>query len=125
MAGNVEVLRGAYAAFERGDMTAVADTWDADIEYAGPGAAPQRGKDQVERLFNGMRERWEGLVFSPEEFLEQGETVVVLGHLEGRAKTTGADIKVPFAHVWRMRGGKVHAGRAFTDTAAVADALGN
>ena len=56
--------------------------------------------------------------------MEQGETVVVLGHMEGRARATGRDVTVPFVHVWRMREGKVHRGQAFTDTAALSEALG-
>jgi ketosteroid isomerase-like protein len=130
MAGNVDVLRGAYQAFGRGDMQAVTDTWEADIEFVGPnstrmpGAGAHRGKEEVGGLFSGMRERWEGLALSPDEFVEQGDTVVVLGHLEGRAKATGTGVKVPFVHIWRMRGGKVYRGQALTDTAVVADALG-
>jgi ketosteroid isomerase-like protein len=89
-----------------------------------PGAGTHSGKEEVGSLFSGMRERWEGLVLSPDEFVEQGDAVVVLGHLEGRAKATGTDVKVPFVHVWRMRGGKVYRGQALTDTAVVADALG-
>lgn len=131
MAENVEILRGAYGAFGRGDIEAVADTWEADIEFAGPnssrmpGAGAHHGKAEVARLFTGMRDRWDGLALSPDEFVEQGETVVVLGHLEGRAKATGTDVKVPFVHVWRMREGKAYRGQALTDTAVVADALGS
>jgi ketosteroid isomerase-like protein len=92
MAGNVDVLRGAYQAFGRGDMQAVTETWEADIEFVGPnstrmpGAGTHRGKEAVELLFSGMRERWEGLALSPDEFVEQGDTVVVLGHLESGRK---------------------------------------
>ena len=130
MAENVEVLRGAYEAFNHGDMETVTATWETDIEFVGPdssrmpGAGPHRGKEDVARLFSGMRDRWEGLLLVPDEFVEQGETVVVLGHLEGRAKATGTDVKVPFVHVWRMREGKVRRGQALTDTAVIADALG-
>jgi ketosteroid isomerase-like protein len=49
---------------------------------------------------------------------------VVLGHLEGRAKAAGTDVRVPFVHIWRMRDGKAHHGQALIDTAVVADALG-
>ena len=131
MAENVEILRGAYAALGRGDMEGLSDTFETDIEFRGPnssripGAGPHRGKEEVARLFIGMRDRWEGLVFSPDEFVEQDETVVVLGHMKGRAKATGTDVKVPFVHVWRMREGKVRRGQALTDTAVVADALGS
>jgi ketosteroid isomerase-like protein len=130
VAENVEILRGAYAAFSRGDMEAVTDIWEADIEFVGPnssripGAGAHHGKAEVAPLFTGMRDRWEGLVLSPDEFVEQGETVVVLGHLEGRARATGTDVKVPFVHIWRMREGKAYRGQALTDTAVVADALG-
>jgi len=130
MAENVELLRSAYEAFGRGDMEAVTATWGTDIEFEGPnstrmpGAGAHRGKEEVARLFSGMRDRWEGLLLVPDEFVEQGETVVVLGHLEGRAKATGTDVRVPFVHVWRMRDGKVTRGQALTDTAVVADALG-
>jgi len=130
MGENVEVLRGAYEAFGRGDMEAVTATWETDIEFVGPNssrmqeAGPHRGTEEVARLFGGMRERWEGLLLSPDEFVEQGETVVVLGHMEGRAKATGRDVKVPFVHVWRMREGKVRRGQALTDTALVGEALG-
>jgi ketosteroid isomerase-like protein len=125
MAGNVEVLRGAYEAYGRGDMEAVTQTWETDIEYQGPDSSgmPHRGKEEVAGLLGGMRDRWEGLRFTLDDFVEQGETVVVLGHMEGRAKATGTDVNVPFAHVWRMRDGKVSSGQALTDTAVIADAL--
>ena len=128
MGENVEVLRSAYEAFGRGDMQAVTATWETDIEYVGPsggrapGADHHRGKEEVARLFSGMRDRWEGLLLSPDEFVEHGGTVVVLGHMEGRAKATGRDVNVPFAHVWRLRDGKVHHGQALTDTAALSEA---
>jgi uncharacterized protein len=130
MAENVETLRGAYEAFARGDIEAVTETWEADIEFEGPnssrmpGAGHHRGKEEVAGVFSGMRDRWDGLLLSPDEFVEQGDTVVVLGHLQGRAKATGTDVKVPFVHVWRMRKGKVRRGQALTDTAVVAEALG-
>ena len=130
MGENVEVLRGAYEAFGRGDMEAVTATWETDIEYVGPsgvrtpGADPHRGKEEVARLFSGMRDRWQGLLLAPDEFVEQGGTVVVLGHMEGRAKGTGKEVDVPFVHVWRLREGKVYHGQALTDTAALSEASG-
>jgi ketosteroid isomerase-like protein len=79
----------------------------------------------VGTLLAGMRERWEDLTWTPDEFVSEGGTIVVLGHMEGRAKSTGTQVKVPFVHVWRMSGGVVTRGQALTDTAVVADALGS
>jgi ketosteroid isomerase-like protein len=130
MPDEIEVLRRGYEAFARGDIDAIVEDFEDDIEFVGPnsqqvaGAGSYAGKAAVAGLFAAMRERWDGLTWTPEEFVREGETVVVLGHMEGRAKATGTALRVPFVHVWRMSGGRVRRGRAFTDTAAVADALG-
>ena len=131
MPSNIEVLRDGYEAFGRGDIGGITANFDDDVEFVGPnsqrmpGAGAHRGKDAVGALLAGMQERWDGLTWSPDEFVSEGETVVVLGHMEGQAKATGTRVKVPFVHVWRMSGGKVTRGQALTDTAVVADARGN
>ena len=40
------------------------------------------------------------------------------------AKSTGEQVKVPFAHVWRVRDGKVERAQILEDTAVLAEALG-
>jgi uncharacterized protein len=131
MPSNVDVLRDGYEAFGRGDIGGITENFDEEIEFVGPnsqrmpGAGAHRGRDAVAALLAGMRERWDDLTWTPDEFVSEGETVVVLGHMEGRAKATGTQVKVPFVHVWRMSGGKVTRGQALTDTAVVADALGS
>ena len=101
MPSNIEVLRDGYQAFGRGDIGAITANFDDDVEFVGPnsqgtpGAGAHRGKDAVGALLAGMQERWEGLTWSPDEFVSEGETVVVLGHMEGRAKATGTRVKVP------------------------------
>src|SRR3712207_7229424 len=42
---------------------------------------------------------------TPDEFIEDGDTVVTLGHTE--ASKGGKDAKLPFVHIWRFEGGKV------------------
>ena len=68
-------------------------------------------------------ENYENFKAPADEFIEDGETVVVLGHLEGSAKETGQDFKLPFVHVWRMEDGKVKRAQLLTDTAVIAEAL--
>jgi uncharacterized protein len=127
MADDIEMLRGGYQAFGRGDIDAVAEDFTDDVEFVGPGgqaAGAYQGKAAVAGLLAGMGDRWDGLTWAPEEFIREGGTVVVLGHMEGTARATGTRVRIPFAHVWRVSGGKVRHGQAFTDTAAIASALG-
>jgi ketosteroid isomerase-like protein len=127
MPDDIEVLRRGYEAFGRGDIDAVAEDFTDDIEFVGPSgqaAGAYMGKAAVAGLLAGMRARWDDLTWAPDEFVREGETVVVLGHMEGTAKVSGTRVRIPFAHVWRLSGGKTRHGRAYTDTAAVAAALG-
>jgi ketosteroid isomerase-like protein len=130
MPDDIEMLRRGYEAFGRGDIDAVVAEFADDVEFVGPNsqqasaAGPYRGKAAVGGLLAGMRERWDGLTWTPEEFVREGGTVVVLGHMEGRARATGTRVRIPFVHVWHVSSGKVRRGQSFTDTAAVAAALG-
>ena len=60
---------------------------------------------------------------APEQFLDSGERVVVIGRFRGRG-TGGQSVDTPFAHVWRMRGGKAASFPNHMNAAAWARAWG-
>lgn len=57
-------------------------------------------------------------VFEPDEMVERGDTVVVLGRFEGRAKPSMAPWATRFVHVLRFRDGLLERWDAHFDTAA-------
>src|SRR4051812_32136411 len=61
----------------------------------------------------------------PEAFLPSGDTLVVLGTWRGTARSTGASVAAPFAHVQRFRNGKIADMRVYMDSAEVLGPLGN
>ena len=56
--------------------------------------------------------------FAPRAMIEQGDTVVALGTLAGRAKKTGKPLKNEWAHVLKYDQGKIVFFQEYTDTAA-------
>jgi uncharacterized protein len=62
--------------------------------------------------------------FSADEFIGDGDQVVALGRVQGKARKTGAPVDVAFAHVWTISDGRLSRMRAFTDTAELARAMG-
>jgi uncharacterized protein len=130
MAANTDTLKQGYEAYGRGDIDAAMEAWSDDIQWENPNAKQipnpgvYQGKDEVRRLLAEFPEDWEDLSVSPDEFLEQGDTVVVLGHIEGRAKETGTEVKFPFVHVWRFDDGQVTRMQNLFDTALAAEAIG-
>ncbi len=89
-----------------------------------PDAGRFTGPDAIIEMFGRLPEYWDGLKVTPDEFLEDGDTVVVLGHNEGRGKSTGDEWKVPFVHAWRIRDGKAERVQLLYDTGVPARALG-
>jgi len=61
--------------------------------------------------------------FDAEEFVTAGDTVVAIGRIQGKTRTTGVPVDLPFVHVWTVRDGHLQRMRAFTDTALLARAL--
>ena len=127
---NVELMRGLYEAFGRGDVQTVLGRMDEAIEwneadnflyadrnpYVGPQAV-------LAGVFARLGEDWEVFEVKPEELLDAGDRVVALGHYNAKYKATGKEVRAQFAHVWGVRGGMVTSFQQYTDTKQFADAV--
>lgn len=127
---NTDVLKQGYEAFGRGDLEGATENFAEDVRWENP-EAPQlpnsgviQGRDTVKQVFAELGDYWESFSIVPDEFIESGDTVVVLSHSEAKGKDTGKEVKLPWVHVWRFSDGKVTEVQALTDTALAADALG-
>jgi uncharacterized protein len=122
---DVDTIRGAYEAFSRGDIPAVLEAFDPEIDWNTPESLPYgghfRGHEEVTGFFQGIPEHIDDLRVEPAEFLDAGDHVVVTGELTGRGKS-GAQFTAAFAMVWRMRDGKAVEFREYTDSAPVVEA---
>jgi uncharacterized protein len=109
---NVEIVRGAYDDFNSGNIPGVLARYDADIEWIEPGGgnAPSgtfRGADSVGRdVFGTVPENFDEFSAEPDDFRDEGDTVVVTGRFKGKAKS-GAELDASFEHVNEVRDGKV------------------
>src|SRR3990170_6762469 len=102
MRSPLEAARSSYEAFGRGDLDAVVADMHPEIEWHQAQGLPHgglyRGLAEVRRaIFDPLAESWwDEFHADPDEFLEAGEHVVVLGRYTGRAKETGKPLDVPF-----------------------------
>ena len=127
---NVAVIRGLYEAFGRGDVPAALGRMDQQIEWreaenfiyadGNPYVGPQA---VLEGVFMRLGAEWEGFAVTPEEWLDAGNHVVVLGTYSGKHKETGREVRAQFAHVWGVRGGRVVKFQQYTDTKQFAEAV--
>lgn len=113
---DVDFIRTVYQAFNRAAQSGDLSPWiegffDQAVEWRlaedQPDAGPFRGHEWVKRLFDGWLEAWEDWALEPEEFIEAGDAWVVQVRIRGRGKESGMKIEVPYAHVVKLRGGRV------------------
>jgi ketosteroid isomerase-like protein len=126
---NVATVRRSYEAFARGDLAAVMADMDEAIEWQQAQGLPHGGTyhglaEVRANVFDPLdRDWWSAFAAVPNEFLEAGSEVVVLGRYQGTARQTGKGLDVPFVHVWSLRDGKAWRFRQFLDTAGWIEAL--
>lgn len=123
---NLANLQAGYAAFARGDIDAVLEIMDPDIEWVLPDSTPlggrYHGRQEVLGFFGRLAELMEGLTVEPREYIEAGERIVVICHTTGRGR--GGTLDTDLCHVWRVRDGKGVEFLEFADTARMRAALG-
>jgi ketosteroid isomerase-like protein len=94
---NVELIRTAYDAFERGDLEAVSQLHATTIEWQtsveDPDAATHRGRVAVRRYIEGYMETFPGLRANLEECVEApNDRVLATVRYTGRARASGMDM---------------------------------
>ncbi|HEY7307429.1 MAG TPA: nuclear transport factor 2 family protein [Bryobacteraceae bacterium] len=108
---DVAIVRSGYDAFNRKDIPAVLELYDPQIEWieAGGGRSPAgtfHGPQSVANdVFATVPQNFDDFRVDPEQFIDAGEHVVVVGRFRGTAKS-GATLDAPFVHVYRLRNGK-------------------
>jgi uncharacterized protein len=124
----IQALRRIYDALLRWDVEEFARDVTHDFELILPETVPwggtRHGRDGVEAYAAIFRDHVEGQWADPDDFLEAGELIVVLGRLLGRARATGEEYEVDFAHVWTLSDGVPSRCRSYFDTAPIMAALG-
>ena len=75
-------------------------------------------KPEVRRYFEELVRNWEMQSFTAQEFVAQGDRVVMLGNCAWKNRRTGKTLSTPKADVIRFREGKIVDFLEFYDTAA-------
>ena len=128
MAEHIDEMRKRYDAFNQGDVETATELWADDFVWQGsnstdlPGGGEHRGKEEALRVLGEAVGAWDEFNLSADEFLENGDTVVVLGHTD--VKKGGDSAQVPVVHIWRWEGDQIKRLQILTDTHQTADLLG-
>ncbi|HET9428637.1 MAG TPA: nuclear transport factor 2 family protein [Allosphingosinicella sp.] len=128
---NIDLVRSIYGALASGDIPGVIArmspgiVWNEAENFPYADGNPYRGPDAIlGGVFARLGGEWDGFAADANEFLDAGDTVVVLGRYRGSCKATGKSMDAQFVHVWRIDQGKAVAFQQYTDTLQVARVTG-
>ena len=123
----IEALKRIYAAVQAKDTDELSRSVAHDIEWVLPESVPWGGTHHgnlgVESVAELFQEHVEGYWADPEDFIEAGDRVVVLGRISGRGRRSGRDFDLPFAHVWSFADGVPSRFHAYFDATPILAAL--
>jgi uncharacterized protein len=119
---SVDVVRGVYEAFGRGDLPAVLAAMADDIEWHEAEGMPyggvyHGGEAVAQNVFGPITQDIPDFAVKPEEFIASGDAVAAVVRYTGTGKATGKQLNLPVVHVWDVRNGKLTRFRQFADTA--------
>ena len=98
-------VKRMFAAFGAGDLDALLETVHPESRWTYVGANPQlsraefTGHAQVRRFFTRILERLEITAFNTDQFVVEGETVVIFGSESGTVQAT----REPFRNEWSQK----------------------
>ena len=126
---NVELVRKFVGLFEAGDR----DSWQPyfDPEAIWDTSASEmlmsgvyRGHEGIERFFRDWLAVWDDYRIEHREFIDAGESVVVVFRQWGRGRGSGVETERDFFGVYDLRGGKVVRYHQYESRAEALEAAG-
>jgi ketosteroid isomerase-like protein len=130
-AENVEIVREAFDAFDRGDFEGVLRVCDENIVITQPvelldaASSQQHGHAGVREAFAIWPEQWDDYrIDSFRVLADPADLVVVATRQSGRGRQSGVEVAMEFTFLFTVRDGKITEWRLFIDEAQALEAAG-
>lgn len=119
-----QLVMQAYQFYKDKNINGILSLNHEDIEWISPEsdyipfAGSFHGKEQVAQFFSKIEQTQDAIKFEPQNFIAEGDKVVVTGVSTWRVKATGLTYDNPWVHVFTLRDGKIARFEQYNHTAA-------
>jgi ketosteroid isomerase-like protein len=126
---NVETVKEFTRLFEKGDRDKWREYFDPDVVWdtstsSMPSAGVYRGHEGMERFFRDWLGTWRDFEISTSEYLDAGDSVVIVFHQRGTGRGSGIRIDRDFFGVYDLKGSKVVRYRQYESREEALEAAG-
>jgi ketosteroid isomerase-like protein len=116
---NIEAIRGGYDSVGQGNFDAMLALVDPDVVVRDRPESPDprtyHGYQGARDALAASDETFEGFELEPEEFIGEGEYVVVVLTMRGTGRGSGVKVEERIAHQWKVRDGKAVELQVYSD----------
>ena len=107
---NVEIVRRAWEAWEKGDWEPLYAFYHPDVVWdasalRGPIRGVYHGHDGVRQYFKEWLQSFDAHEARAEKIVDAGDDVIVSLRLRGTGKTSGVEVEMARTNVYRIRDG--------------------
>lgn len=124
---NVELIRAAYGAWNRGDLETALRHVHPEVEFVQdpriPGAVSLVGRDAVRAWLESFEETWESFQVATERIESIGDRILVIARLTARGRSSEVEVQQRVGHVLTMRNGQTIRWTSFADADEAAEAV--
>jgi ketosteroid isomerase-like protein len=129
---NVEIVRSAFQAFQRGDMEGVLQVCDEEVKVTQDAelvellgiSRQQVGHAGVREAFAVWPEQWDDFSLEVLTTRDLGVYVIAATVNRGRGKDSGVRVEMPFTFLFSVRSGKIMEWRIFMREEKALEAAG-
>jgi uncharacterized protein len=125
---NTRLVQQFYQSQKAGHMESLLNFLARDVQWELPAmenvpfAGKWLGREGVGQFFGQVSKVQDVAEFEPEEYIAQGNKVIVPGRFTMRIKATGRNVSSTRAHVWTVENGQITRFYEYVDTAVVSSA---
>lgn len=127
---NVEIVRASWEAWSRGDMDALFEFYDPEVEWDMthsyvPDMGVFHGHEGVREFFREWRTFFAEYYAEPEQFIGAEQNVMVRVRQGGRGRSSTVGVEMPaYWQVYRLRDGRAVRVEIYREEAEALEALG-
>jgi ketosteroid isomerase-like protein len=116
---NIEAIKSAYDSVGQGNFDGMLALIDPDVVVRDRPESPDprtyHGHQGAREALAASDETFAGFELEPEEFIGEGDYVVVVLTMRGTGRGSGVTVEERIAHQWKVRDGKAVALQVYSD----------
>ena len=125
---NVELVRAAYEAWNRGDLAAALRHAHPDVEFVQdsriPGAVNLVGRSAVRTWLDSFQETWEWFRIAPERIDAAGDRILIVARISAKGRMSEAEVEQRVGHVLTIHDGQIVRWNSYAESADALEAVG-